>query len=125
MEGPVLAIVGSRNFTDRKLFESTIKDFILEHGRPKRIVSGGAPGADRMGEDWGHRNHLPVTSYRPQWKDPKTGKVDRGAGLKRNSDIVRECTHMIAFPSKKGRGTQDSILKAEAAGKMVIVVWID
>jgi len=118
-KGVVLAIVGSRNMKDKDLFNKTIKEFVLEYGIPQRIVSGGAKGADKMGEAWGHKMKLPVTSFRSDWKQYK-----KAAGVMRNTDIVRECSHMIAFPSKSGRGTQDSIKKAKIAGKILTIKWI-
>lgn len=53
MESIVLAIVGSRFMTDESLLEETLKRFVADYGMPKRIVSGGAKGADTLGEKWG------------------------------------------------------------------------
>lgn len=43
----------------------------------------------------------------------------------RNTDIVNECTHMIAFPSVNGKGTQDSIGKAKENDKVIEVFEYD
>jgi len=43
----------------------------------------------------------------------------------RNADIVKNCDKVLAFPSRKGKGTQNTIARAEKAGKEVIVVWMD
>jgi len=40
----------------------------------------------------------------------------KGAGPKRNLEIVSECDYMIAFPSKYGSGTQNSIELAKKHG---------
>lgn len=120
----VLAIVGARTCSDFNFVYERLNAFVEHFGMPDRVVSGGARGADSLGEAWAHARHLPVTSYRPQWLRPD-GSVNRGAGLVRNSAIVSECTHMVAFPSKSGRGTQDSIKKARLKGKYVEVYWIE
>ena len=41
----------------------------------------------------------------------------------RNTQIIEYCTHVLAFPSRKGRGTQDALRKAGT--KPVQVVYID
>lgn len=117
-----LAIVGSRTFQDQALFDRTMDEFVDQYGWPSRVVSGGARGADTMGAKWARKHNIPLTELRPEWKD-ENGVFDRGAGIKRNTDIVRECTHMVAFPSRKGRGTQDSIRKAEKKGVFLMVKW--
>lgn len=115
-----LAIVGSRTFTDKNLFNSTLEKYIIDHGLPTTIVSGGAAGADTLAERWAVAHGIATEIYKPDWK--KHGKA---AGVLRNTDIVANCTHMIAFPSKRGKGTQDSIKKAIARGIDVKVVKID
>lgn len=120
-----LAIVGSRNFTDKNIFNEVINEFVIRNGKPDFVVSGGAKGADTLGENWAKHNSIKRKIFEPEWRD-EDGKYDRLAGFKRNTDIVNACTHMIAFPSRKGSGTQDSIKKAKKmiGDDHVIVVWI-
>lgn len=116
-EAYTLAIVGARTFNNVEVFESVLNEYVQEHGLPAHFVSGGAEGADTLGERWAVANEIPVvTILKPDWK--KHGKA---AGIIRNTDIVNTCTHMIAFPSKTGKGTQDSIRKATKMGKEVLV----
>jgi hypothetical protein len=112
-----LAIVGARTFNDVALFESTMKEYVLKHGLPSMVVSGGARGADELGERWANAQGIPTIILKPDWK--KHGKA---AGLLRNTDIVNACTHMIAFPSKTGKGTQDSIRKAKKQNIELLVI---
>lgn len=114
-----LAIVGSRHFNDKVAFEKVMTDHVAKHGMPELVVSGGAKGADTLGEQWARKHKIKVLILKPDWK--KHG--DR-AGLIRNHDIVKECNYMIAFPSKSnGSGTQHSISIAKANGIETSVFW--
>ncbi len=114
--GIVLAIIGYRKFTDWSLFKETLKDYVIRYGMPTSIVSGGALGADSMAEKWAKRHKLPISILTPDWK--RHGKA---AGPLRNTDIINACTHVVAFPHEKGKGTQDSIRKAIASGKKIMI----
>jgi hypothetical protein len=106
-----LGIVGSRDFHDYKscklailkvLNEWKINIFDIEC-----IVSGGAKGADTLAEMFADEYQIKKIIFLPDWK--LYGKF---AGIRRNTDIVNASTHIIAFPSRNGRGTQDTISKA-------------
>ena len=115
-----LAIVGSRTFTDKNLFNDGLNKFIEKHGKPDLIVSGGAKGADTLGENYAKENNIPTQIFYPNWK-----KYGKKAGILRNKDIVDNCTHILAFPSKNGVGTQDTIRKGEVTNKEMMVFYID
>jgi hypothetical protein len=115
-----LAIVGWRGMTNQELFDATMEQFVADYGLPDVVVSGGATGADTMGEKWAKDHNIPTQIYKPVWRNK--GVYDKSAGIKRNTDIVNACTHMVAFPSDKGKGTQDSIQKAKKEGKIVIEI---
>lgn len=117
-----LAIVGSRNFTDQARFDTWIKEAIAlpNWGVPAEVVSGGARGADTLGERWARANSIPVTVYTPDWMTH--GKA---AGPIRNRDIINRATHVLAFPSHQGKGTQNSIELAVKQNKKLITHWID
>lgn len=115
-----LAIVGSRNFTNRNLFDETIIYILQVWGVPLEVISGGAKGADTLGEKWANENQIPTIIYRADWK-----QHGRAAGLIRNKDIISNATHVLAFPSRTGRGTQHSIGLAKKQNKKIHIVWID
>ena len=128
----VLAIIGWRGMDRRHaaIFNDTMKEFVIHNGFPGQFVSGGAKGADQIGEKWADLHKIPKTILKPEWRpivDPATGerRYDPNAAKKRNTDIVGAATHVIAFPSRKGSGTQEAIAKAEEMGKPVVTVWID
>ena len=114
-----LGIVGYRKFTDYKKFSKIVDEYIAEIGIPVLIVSGGAKGVDTMAEVYAKEHKIPTRIFLPDWD-----KYKKGAGLIRNTEIVKESTHVIAFPSKKSIGTIDSINKAVKYNKFLKVVEI-
>ena len=119
-----LALVGSRNFIDYKSFKLAIFKTLQEWNKDisdiKCIISGGAKGADTLAEQFAREFNIETQIYRVDWK-----QYGRGAGLMRNTTIVNDSTNMIAFPSKFGKGTQDSIRKAHISCDKVKVLYID
>ena len=119
-----LALVGSRDYTNYSQFKSVINKTLKKWNKKisdvTLVISGGAKGADTLAEQWANEYKKPMTTFIPDWK-----AFGKGAGIMRNTDIVNWCTHMIAFPSIKGKGTQDSIQKAKNAEKPVEVFYID
>lgn len=119
-----LAIVGSRRFDDYKLFCKELKKYISEITNDndlQEIVSGGAKGTDTMAERYAADNDIKTKIYLPRY-DLYPGRI---APLKRNLEIVNRSTHVLAFPSKTGSGTQHTILEAKKRSKEVRTVWID
>jgi hypothetical protein len=116
-----LAIVGSRTFTDKNFFLEKINEWINFHGNPSVIISGGARGADTLAEKYATDNNIQTIIYKPDYKKYK-GYI---APLIRNTLIVKECTHILAFPSRNGSGTQDTINKAEKLKKPISQYYID
>lgn len=99
-----LGIIGSRSFSDYDLLckeVSKFEDITL-------IISGGASGADLLGERYAREHKIPTRIFYPDWK-----KYGSRAGFLRNSDIVRSSEHIIIFWDGISRGSQDSINKAK------------
>jgi len=119
-----LAIVGSRDFKDYTTFEKYVNDTLIEWNLQRDeityIVSGGAKGTDTLAEKYASNNNIHMTIYKPDWK-----QYGKAAGIMRNTDIIQDSDYVIAFPSKSGKGTQDSIRKATASFKKLKVIWID
>lgn len=121
--GISLAIVGYREYTDYKEFEVKVDQCLQEwSGTPvAEIVSGGCRGADTMAERYAREHKISMCVLRPDWS-----KYPRGyqAYTMRDQDIARQCSHMIAFPSTQGKGTQHTIAFAEKLGKPTRVFWV-
>lgn len=117
--GVILAVSGARTFTDYEVFCAKMELAVASWGMPERVVSGGARGADSLARRWCKEHHVPIDEKIPDWEHN-----GRGAALMRNTEIVADATHLIAFPSHSGSGTQDTMRKAEKKGIPQIIYWI-
>ena len=96
-----LAVIGSRSFDN---FELLNKEIISLNTEIIQIISGGAQGADSLAEKWSIQNNVKITVIKPDWL-----KYGKGAGIKRNEEIIKNCDFCIAFWDGKSKGTTSSI----------------
>lgn len=116
-----LAVVGSRTFRDYRLLCDTLDDWRAERGSDiVKFVSGGAQGADRLGERWARSQDLACIVLKPDWRPG--GVYNPRAGLERNTDIVARADVVVAFWDGVSTGTRDTIHKARQKGCEVRVV---
>lgn len=129
----VYGIVGGRAFDDYGKLCRDMDAVITEHGPPSAFVSGGAEGADKLGERYAMErfgmtpirqdhecerltdDHMNV--FYPDWNGPHGKK----AGLARNILIATHCTVLVAFPVKGSTGTYHTIGVAQEQNKIVKV----
>ena len=114
-----LAIIGTRN---PKLSYKEWEELLLKEVTPcnlSLIVSGGAVGIDTYAKLFAGRHHIPLMEFLPDYS-----KFGKQAPLRRNTQIVKEATKVIAFPSAESRGTYHSITEARRMRKTVIVKQI-
>lgn len=112
-----IAIVGTRN---PGVTYQEWEKLLLDKINPDEIhmvISGGAKGIDAFAKLFAARHHKPYMEFAPQY-----GIYGRYATLKRNTQIVKEATTGIAFPSKESKGTYHTIKEAQRLGRLVIVV---
>jgi hypothetical protein len=107
-----VAVIGSRSFNDYERLKDTLSKIDVS-----LLVSGGANGADKLGEQYANENNIPTKIFLPDWE--KHGKA---AGFLRNTDIINEAELVVAFWDQQSNGTRDSIQKAEKQGKKVMIV---
>lgn len=112
----VLAIIGSRNFNDYNLLKG-VCDNIRNKYDITHIVSGGAKGADSLGEQYAELNGLRKIIYLPDWE--KHGKA---AGFIRNKEIIRDADFVVAFWDGISKGTLHSINLSKESNKRGIIV---
>lgn len=98
-----LGVVGGRDFKNYGLMKEKL-DHIHSIMEIECIVSGGAIGADSLGEQWADENDIEKDIYLPDWKTH--GKA---AGFIRNEDIVKNSHRVIAFWDGVSKGTKNSI----------------
>lgn len=114
-----IAIVGTRNpGVSYKEWESILLTKI-HASEVSLIISGGAKGIDTYAKLFAALHHIPLMEYLPEYS-----KYGRKATLRRNTQIVREASTVIAFPSLTSKGTLHSIREAERLHKHLIVVTI-
>ncbi len=75
------------------------------------VIQGGAAGADQIARTWAEHNGINSITYAAEWD-----KHGRAAGPMRNQAMLERETPdlVVAFPG--GRGTEDMIRRAKAAG---------
>jgi hypothetical protein len=107
-----VAVIGSRDFNDYNLVKSTLSTLNIT-----LIVSGGARGADTLGERYADENKIPTKIFYPDW-----GTHGKSAGFKRNTDIIENSDLILAFWDGSSKGTLDSLNKASRLGKNLLII---
>ena len=110
-----IAIIGSREFKNSKVFLQQIEKYRLEFEFTK-IISGGARGADSLGEWYAMKNKIPIEIILPNWD--KHGKA---AGMIRNMEIIKNSDIIIAFYNGISPGTNHSIEQSKKLLKKIII----
>ena len=113
---------GGRGFKDYELLKCTLDNFQQEYGKITEVVSGGALGADKLGEQYANENNIPVKRFVPDWKG-----LGKKAGHVRNrqmGDYAKEYNGMlVAFWDKQSKGTKGMIDYATKIGLKSVVVY--
>lgn len=87
------------------------------------IVSGEADGVDTWAKVSAGMLGVKYKPFPAKWKLPD-GSLDRGAGHKRNAEIVRYADKVFAFWDGKSPGTENTIALTRKAGKPIEVVLL-
>jgi hypothetical protein len=133
-----LIIAGSRNFNDyqylSKMATNVIVDYISETEafsgkqfepgdaadyiyKHVTIISGTARGADQLGEKFAMEEGLSLEQYPAKWDI-----YGKSAGYRRNEQMAKTGTHLLAFWDGKSRGTKHMIDLAQYHGLKINVV---
>ncbi len=116
MRDPLLTrviVAGTRSFEEYELMESKMDRLLANLPKDLDIVSGGAPGADRLGERYARKRGYHLKRFPADWDNKAEGKA---AGHVRNSIMAWYATHLVAFWNGKSPGTRDMIQLAEKEG---------
>ena len=79
------------------------------------VIHGGASGADQGAGDWGRSEHVPVRIFPAEWK-----AYGKAAGPIRNQRMLTEGNPDVVVALPGGKGTENMIRQAEAAGVPVV-----
>ena len=102
-----LIIAGSRGFTSYETLKATLKKLNLEE-KNLIVISGCARGADILGEQWAYDFGKPLMRMPADWD-----KHGKSAGYRRNEEMAKIATHLVAFWDGQSRGTKHMIDLAE------------
>jgi predicted Rossmann fold nucleotide-binding protein DprA/Smf involved in DNA uptake len=113
-----IGIVGSRRRTDREGIETYIAQLAPE----TVVITGGARGPDRWAEEAARARGLTVTVHKPDLQGTRSRWHAADRYHARNQRIVDDSDRIVAFvaPDRTG-GTEDTIRRAERAGKPIEV----
>lgn len=121
-----IVIAGSRDFNDYELLKREVLNIVKYDNRPKdyvKVISGGARGADTLGERFAKEFGLEVKRFIPDWDG-----LGKRAGYVRNAEMAKYSVEdyndgmLIAFWDGKSKGTKHMIDLANKHGLEVHVV---
>ena len=121
-----IIIAGSRDFNDYELLKKSAIEIITKKTMLPdltRIVSGGARGADTLGERFANEMGLEITRFIPDWDG-----LGKRAGYVRNVEMAKFAVEdnndgmLIAFWDGQSIGTKHMIDLANKYGLEVHVV---
>jgi hypothetical protein len=101
-------IAGSRGCTDKRELLAAL----AECGwTPTVVISGAAPGADTLGEEWAKKFNVPCERYPADWK-----RLGKSAGHQRNQQMATAAEALIALWDGTSPGTHHMITAAKRRG---------
>ena len=138
-----LVVAGGRDFQDPAFLDQALQRSLQDYGPaellqqldeahpygPLQIVSGGARGADALGEQWAKAAGVPIQRYPAAWDDigapgavVRTNRQGRpynaNAGFARNALMAQNADAVLVMPG--GRGTDHMVKVAQEQG---LPVW--
>jgi predicted Rossmann-fold nucleotide-binding protein len=114
--GARVLVIGGRDYRDQERSFSEL-DRLHAQYRFAVLIHGGAPGADKLANDWAVSRSVPVEVFPAAWSEH-----GHSAGPLRNAQMLKDGkpTLVIAFPG--GKGTRDLVRRATHKGLPVVQV---
>lgn len=103
-------IAGGRDFNDYQLLKTKM-DSLLRNKSKVIIVSGGARGADSLGERYAKERGLEITKYPADWD-----RYGKSAGYRRNEQMAQNADALVAFWDGQSKGTAHMIQIGQSKG---------
>jgi len=119
MENFKVIIAGSRGFSNYKLLKEKCNEYLREKRKEYNIIiiSGGARGADTLGEKYAQDEGFSLEVFPANWN-----KFGKSAGFRRNEQMGEVADALIAFWDGKSHGTKHMIEIMENKKLLVRVV---
>ena len=111
-----LIIAGSRDLDDLELVQRWTEN-VSRICAINCVLCGGARGADALGKQVAEAAGIAVKMFPAEWD-----KYGRGAGYRRNIDMAREGTFLLAFPMPNSKGTLHIIETMQEMNKPVLII---
>lgn len=111
-------VAGSRDFADYRLMAEKLDKLLSRKSHDEIvIISGGARGADSLGEHYAREHNLHLKVFPADWNT-----FGKRAGYIRNEQMANYADALVAFWDGQSRGTQHMINIARQHGLNVRVV---
>ena len=111
-------IAGGRDFNDANALLEAFDDFMKNYKNHKiTVISGTARGADVLGEWVASQYGIPVEKYPADWN-----KYGKSAGYRRNEEMAKVATHLLAAWDGQSRGTNHMINLAKQYGLVIRIL---
>lgn len=109
-----IGVCGSRSINSYELVASVLDKLLVEGDI---ILSGNAPGADQLGEEYALRNGFECRHVPSEWENhgPK-------ATMLRNEVLLKAADYIICFWDGESEGTRHMIEIAKKAKKLLALV---
>jgi len=111
-----IIVAGTRTFFNYRLTKEVLDELINKLGQSLEIVSGGAKGADYMGEKYASEHDIPVKRFDADWS------IGKRAGIIRNELMGNYADGAICFWDQKSRGTLHMINYMKKLNKPVLII---
>ena len=111
-----VVIAGCRDYENYQQAKEFIESCLSEIQKQAEIiiVSGGASGADSLGERYAKEKGYKIEKYSADW-----AKFGKSAGPKRNKQMAEVADYVICFWNGRSRGTKSMIDFVKALKKPI------
>ena len=112
-----VVIAGSRGFCDYEAACRFIDQCLVLYEQEEIIVlSGGARGADALGERYAYERGFAIERHPARWQI-----YGKAAGILRNQQMAEVCDLVICFWDGESRGTKSMITLAKKHNKSIYI----
>ena len=112
-----ITIGGCRDFNDYAIFKEFVEECLSKIKDSEIVIlSGHCSGTDLMAERFAAEKGYQTEIYPAQWD-----KYGKGAGPKRNKEMVEKSDLVLAFWDSKSRGTKNLVEMARKLKKSLAI----